>query len=75
MRFCGEAASKIQGVTAGTKIKISPTNVNIENIYLPEKGDKKATNYLTVTIFDFELANGNTNTPQTVATNNDELPF
>ena len=80
LRFCGEAASKVQGLVAGTKIKINPANVNIENVYLPEKGDRKATNYLTVSIFDFELANGtgfseSTNTKQTTTQNDDELPF
>ena len=59
VRFVGNALEKAKTLSEKSKIKVKAGDSTIENIYSAPQGDKPATNYLTVTIFDFEDANSN----------------
>lgn len=76
-RFVGNASEKAKTLPERTKIKVQAGDSSIENVYLAPQGDKPATSYLTVTIFDFEVVNSN-GTPATDGINqvtDDDLPF
>ena len=71
----GAAADKAKNLVEKDRIVIKTGDLSIENIYLPESGDRKATSYISVTIFDFDKLNGETTTNEVKPANNDELPF
>lgn len=75
VRFVGAAADKAKNLVEKDRIVIKTGDLSIENIYLPESGDRKATSYISVTIFDFDKLNGETTTNEVKPANNDELPF
>ncbi len=76
VRFVGSAAEKASGLVEKDRITVKPGDLNVENIYLPEDGERKASTYLVVTIFDFEKQSAQNNSMSTVQpANSDELPF
>lgn len=75
VRFVGSAAEKASGLVEKDRITVKPGDLNVENIYLPEDGERKASTYLVVTIFDFEKQSSNNEGSTKPSTNNDDLPF
>lgn len=74
--FVGAAAEKAATLAEKDRIVIKAGDLSIENIFLPENGDRKATTFLRVTIFDFEKQSAQNNaTPNVQPANSDELPF
>ena len=75
--FVGSASEKAKTLVEKDRIVVKAGDLNVENIYLPENGDRKATSYLLVTIFDFEkqTPNGAETPKQTQPSNDDDLPF
>lgn len=70
--FVADAAEKASKLQERDRIVVKPGDIIVENIYLPEKGDKKASTYLRVTIFNFDKLDSNT---QAATTNNNDLPL
>lgn len=66
--FVGKANEKAANLSERDRIVVKAGDSRIENIYLPEKDGKPASNYVSVTIFDFEMAEPSNNA------HSDELP-
>lgn len=50
--------------------------MSVESVFLQANGDRKATQYTSVTIFDFELSGEKPKTTELKdGTDSDELPF
>jgi hypothetical protein len=49
--------------------------MSVESIFLQADGDRKATQYTSVTIFNFELAGEKPKAQQKENVDSDELPF
>lgn len=75
VRFVKDAAEKAPSLKERDKIVVSPGNMNVENVMLQADGDRKATPYLIVTIFDFSLPDNKPAEPLKKSANDDELPF
>lgn len=76
VNFVGSAAEKAKTLVEKDKIVIKPGDLNIENIFLPEKAEGKPNSYLVVTVFDFEKqAPKTSDSPVQPANNDDDLPF
>ena len=75
LSFVGTAAQKAATLAEKDRIAIKAGDLSIENIFLPENGERKATTLLIVTIFDFEKQGQQNTTPKTVNEDSDELPF
>jgi hypothetical protein len=74
VRFVGNALEKAKTLTEKSRIKVKAGDSTIENVYLAPQGDKPATSYLSVTIFDFEDASENKSDNSGKVTD-DDLPF
>lgn len=73
IKFVKDAAQKVATIKERDKIVVKPGDMNVESVFLPASGDRKGTQYTSVTIFNFELA---ADKPKTVEqANSDELPF
>ena len=67
--FVGKANEKAANLVERDKIVIKSGDLRIENIFLPETDGKPATNFVSVTVFDFEKADSNSSN-----SHSDELP-
>ena len=73
LRFVKDAAEKAATLNERDRIVVKPGDMSIESRYLQPTGDKKGTQFTSVTIFNFELPEDKPKTKEQA--DSDELPF
>jgi hypothetical protein len=75
VRFVKDAAEKAKTLNERDRIVVAPGDMSIENVMLQADGDRKATSYLCVTIFNFDFQDGKKPEAEKKQADDDELPF